>query len=290
MLEAALTAFGYAEVGTMAGLHDLPTETFMLILDWLKVIDLQSLILSQRTSRQFHSMVQDALCIRENRNCKRGSRLAGKPRIHPLWKSKFLGLFNSRDGLTEWERQWLLYLTLSGDYTLPFRKLPWAQDETTRSAYVRPEASWRGLSLTLGHAPITHLDLVKTHSDSDGSRDTVDYCQVDIPGPGLTMGFFYDLLLSEGVTYGWDTGGWELLLGKRLRSYDVLLEYECFIAGDEDLVDAGEPSRQAAILYVMGGDGCEENLERGEVWKPRPISKDPPTLFPWQGPKPHWAF
>lgn len=275
----------------MAGLHDLPTETFILILDWLGIIDLQSLMLSQRTSRQFQSMVQDALSSStENNGCKRRSQWADQPQIHPLWKCKFKGLFNSADCLTEKERRWMVYLTLDGDHTPPFRQLPWAQDETKRLSYLRPEASWRALSVTLGHAPsITHLDLVKTYSASDGTRDTVDYCQVDVPSSGLTMGMFYDLLLSEGVTYGGNTGCWELLLGKRLRSYDVLLEYECFIADDEELVEVGEPSRPAAILYVSGGSGCNVNLER-EVWIPRPIGKDPLTLFPWQGPKPYFVF
>ncbi|KAK7751918.1 hypothetical protein SLS62_006219 [Diatrype stigma] len=273
----------------MAGFHDLPTEAFVLILDWLKIIDLQSLILSQRTNRQFRSIVQDALSSRENRGWERRSQWAGSPRIHPLWQSKFRGLFHSADALTTKDRQRLVFLTLDGDHTLPFRQLSWAQDEMKRSSYLRPEASWRAMSVTIGCAPITHLDLVKTYSTSDGTRDTVDYCQVDIPSSGLTMGMFYDLLLSEGVTYGCDTGCWELLLGKRLRSYDALVEYECFIADDEELVESGEPSRQAAILSVSGGSGCDVNLER-EAWIPHPIGKNPLTLFPWQGPKPYFVF
>lgn len=274
---------------TMARLQDLPTESFILILEWIARIDIQSLIISQLTSKQFHSVVRDVLLSIQNGDQRHESCPEEKSVIHPLWKFKFRGLFNLADCFTEGDRARLIYLTLDGDYMLPFRRLPWAQDEVRRAAYLRPEASWRPLSLTFGHAPVTHLDVVKTYSSSDGSRDTVDYYQVGLPSSGLSMGLFYDLLLSEGVTYGCNTGGWELLLGKRLRSYDVLLEYECFIADDSELVEFGGVAQQAAILYVRGGSTYEDNLDQG-TWIPRRIGKARPKLFPWQGPKPYFVF
>lgn len=273
----------------MARLQDLPTESAILILEWLGRIDIQSLIISQLTSKQFRSIVGDVLTRVPNRDWWHRPYPEERSSILPLWKSKFKGLFNSADCFTHMDRARLVYLTLDGDYMLPFRRLPWAQDGMRRTAYLRPEASWRSLSLTFGHVPVTHLDVVKTYSSSDGSRDTVDYYQVDIPSPGLTMGLFYDLLLSEGTTYGCNTGGWELLLGKRLRSYDVLLEYECFIADDSELVELGELARQSAILYVRGGSTYRDNFNQG-TWIPRPIGGDPPKLFPWQGPKPYFVF
>ncbi|RYP03096.1 hypothetical protein DL764_005379 [Monosporascus ibericus] len=271
----------------MAKLRDLPTELLILVLEWLGKIDLQSLIVSQLTSKQFHAAVQDVLTDAQNRDLRQDPLSEEKPAVHPLWASKFGALFNSADCFTEADRRELRYLTLDGDFTLPFRRLPWARAGLGRAAYLRPEASWRSLSLTFGQAPITQLDLVKNYSYGGGG-DSVEYYQVDVPSSGLTMGLFYDVLLCERANYGNETGAWELLLGKRLRSYDVLFEYECFITDDPDLVEAGEEARQAAILYVRGGSTDEVDPlkhDRG-TWIPHIIGKEPPKLFPWQGPEP----
>ncbi|RYP42075.1 hypothetical protein DL768_010400 [Monosporascus sp. mg162] len=272
----------------MATLTDLPTESLILVLEWLAKIDLQSLIVSQLTSQRFHAAVQDVLANAQNRGLRQNSLSEEKPAVHPLWASKFEGLFNSADCFTEAERRELRYLTLDGDFTLPFRRLPWARTGLGRAAYLRPEASWRSLSLTFGKAPITQLDLVKSYSYGGDGGDSVEYYQVDVPSSGLTMGLFYDVLLCKSASYGNETGGWELLLGKRLRSYDVLFEYECFIADDPDLVEAGEEARQAAILYVRGGstDEVDQLKPDSGIWIPNIISKKPPKMFPWQGPQP----
>ncbi|RYP73471.1 hypothetical protein DL770_007764 [Monosporascus sp. CRB-9-2] len=279
----------------MAKLRDLPTESLILVLEWLEKIDLQSLIVSQLISKQFHAAAQDVLASAQNRGLRQDSLSEEKPAAHPLWASKFEGLFNSADCFTEADRRELRYLTLDGDFTLPFRRLPWARTGLGRTAYLRPEASWRSLSLTFGQPPITQLDLVKSYSyGGDGGdyheygSDSVEYYQVDVPSSGLTMGLFYDVLLCEGANYGNETGGWELLLGKRLRSYDVLFEYECFIADDPHLVEAGEEARQAAILYVRGGSTDEVDPLKPDsgTWIPHFIGKKPPKLFPWQGPEP----
>lgn len=169
------------------------------------------------------------------------------------------------------------FLSLSGDVTRPFRRLPWAAAPTcgngndgsivpVRDAYLRPGASWRGLSVTFARGPpITRLEVVKSYSSEDFNEDGRDHVQhllVDLSTSGgfLTMGLLYDLLLCGGVvgdesvaTFGSETGAWDLLLGRRLRSWDLLVEYECFIPDDDELVDSGPEAQGSAILYVRGG-------------------------------------
>lgn len=159
---------------------------------------------------------------------------------------------------------------------LPFRRLPWAASHrrgdgdgeggaAPRAAYLRPGASWRDLSVTFARGPpITRLEVVKSYSSEDfnGGRDHVQHLLVDLSASGgfLTMGLLYDLLLCGGAvgddsaaTFGGETGAWDLLLGRRLRSYDLLVEYECFIPEDGELVDYGPGAEGSAILYVRGG-------------------------------------
>lgn len=188
----------------------------------------------------------------------------------------------------------------------PFRRLPWAAggdgDEDgdgdggssfsprRREVYLRPGASWRGISVTLARGPpITRLEIVKSYSSEDlneEGRDHVEHLLVDLspsspPTPAtsssssggdsndngsgfLTMGLLYDLLLTHGgvgdssaATFGAETGAWDLLLGRRLRSYALLVEYECFIPDDEELVDLCPEAEGSAILYVRGGTTVE---------------------------------
>lgn len=174
-----------------------------------------------------------------------------------------------------------------------------------REAYLRPGASWRDVSVTFGRAPpITRLEIIKSYSSEDlneEGRDHVQWLLVDLAPPSskasggcLTMGLLYDLLLCGGrvgddsaATFGGETGAWDLLLGKRLRSYDLLVEYECFIHNDEELVDSGPEAEGSAILYVRGGTvdvgdwdrwfTCFEDDEIG--WVPE-ILGDRPEIRP----------
>lgn len=190
-------------------------------------------------------------------------------------------LFKSATCFTDAEhRRTRWFLSLEGDVARPFRRLPWAAAErggggdedgdgeagNLREVYLRPGASWRDISVTFARAsPITRLEIIKSYSSEDlneEGRDHVQYLLVDLSGGGgfLTMGLLYDLLLCGGevgddsaATFGGETGAWDLLLGRRLRSHDLLVEYECFIHNDEELVDSGPEAEGSAILYVRGG-------------------------------------
>lgn len=292
----------------MMYLTDLPTETLLLILQFLSRIDLATFLRCQTTSKRFRLLVQDCLFgPGKDDNYERVS--TGAQQVQPLLLSRFRPLFRSLYCFTPLERTRRPVLTLGGDYARPFKRLPWAKSADERKAYLPAdvEASWRTLSVTFGCGPsITRLDVVKSYSSeefNDEGRDHVQYLQVDLQSASsssstgsLTMGLLYDLLLCGGpvgsndaATFGRETGSWELLPGRALRSADVLRAYECFIAADDDLVDAGPDAARSAILYVQGGTVNPNGGSRlagpmdASDWEPEMLGPRP-KLLPWQGP------
>ncbi|KAK7732298.1 hypothetical protein SLS53_008589 [Cytospora paraplurivora] len=290
----------------MICLTDLPLEILIPILEHLSLVDISTFLTSQATCSIFQSIVRDIIARPPPPTW---TRLLTKddgevidedyyenflpPEAHPFLTTRFTTLLQSSTCFTADERRatsW--FLTLNGDVARPFRRLPWAGDARKREKYLRGGACWRHLGVTfpLG-LPITRVEIIKSYSSEDfneDGRDHVQYLQVDdMPAPGfLTMGLLYDLLLCGGAvgddkaaTFGGETGSWELVLGARLRDYDLLLEYECFILDDEDLVDTGPNAAQSAILYVRGGTvvGHDQDRRFGELeddevqWVPEPL-------------------
>lgn len=278
----------------MGCITDLPPELLFPILVHLSIIHLPTFLNCQATCTTFRLLAQDvlsrppvptstlpaAISADEDADRRTGPRPSCSP--NPLLARNFSPLFSSSNCFTQAERQsvrW--FLTLNGDVARPFRRLPWARDAAARERYLlRPGASWRGLGVTFGAGPpVTRLDIVKNYSSEDlneDGRDHVQHLQVDMPAACgfLTMGLLYDLLLCGGAvgderaaTFGGETGSWELMLGARLRSHDLLLEYECFVKDDEDLVDRGPDAAQSAILLVRGGtvDGADQDRRFGEL-------------------------
>lgn len=278
----------------MAQLQYIPTEVLVQILQYVRQMDFRAFLLSQVTSRIFRSIVQDMIAS-VNRSSLSLTRQQEIPCLHPLLQTRFAPLFNTTDAFTAEERAGNIYyyLSLEGDCTLPFRRLPWAQSEAEREVYLRPGASWRRLPLLGSGRPITHLEIVKGYTTQ--TSDSVEYLQVELPSPSccsfssaaagqLTMGAFYDLLLGEQATYKWETGSWELQLGTRLRNIDLLYEYECYVPTDPELLDFDAP--HCAVLNVLGGTGCDQEF-LGMNWETcwRPVAgQDPPRCLPWQGP------
>ncbi|KAI1073884.1 hypothetical protein F5B20DRAFT_565386 [Whalleya microplaca] len=273
----------------MANILVLPNEILITILEYLGFIDLQSLIISQLISRRLHELVPIVISNIQKYVIDYIKDADEELRIHPLLRAKFKPLFNSAECFTEAEKRQFAILSLHGDYTLPFRRLPWAHSKNDRDAFLRADATWHNISLTFDQPPITHLDVVKTYSTC--GNGLVDYYQVELPPSGLTMGIFYELLLCEDATYGFETVGWELLLGLKLRSYDVLFEYEGFIPDDPELVISGQEARQAAVLYVMGKNN-PNSIEYGanvnvNDWILNAGGQSKARLLPWQGPNPN---
>ncbi|KAI0517249.1 hypothetical protein F5B22DRAFT_603856 [Xylaria bambusicola] len=267
----------------MAVLQDLPTETLILILRFLGAIDLQATILAQRVSKRFRDIIQDAVL-------RSASPIAtqlypGNPwsqeEINPLLQAKFKGLFDSVYSSTEVERYRYRVLALDRDATLLFWRVLWAAG-VSREAYLRPEASWRGLSPTFGVAPrIRHLDIVKHFLREEGPP--VSYLQVELPESGLSMGLLHDILLCEETLYGHDMRSWQLLVGQSLKSFDVLYRWGCFI------IELYEPelvteTADGALLFVRGGYRSKETqLGRNERVSRR-LMNAKPKFLPWQGP------
>ncbi|KAK2610285.1 hypothetical protein N8I77_003732 [Diaporthe amygdali] len=254
---------------TMGSFEDLPTETRILVLEHLSRIDLRSFL---TTCRTFRLLAQEILSHPPGPpwNARIDSQGPGFPSpaalIHAVLAQDFGPLLSSTACFTAAERRRMRwFLSLNGDVTRPFRRLPWAPDAALRAVYLHPGASWRDISVTFaGGPPVTHLEVIKSYSSEDfneDGRDHVEHLSVDLSTTGfLTMGLLYDLLLCGGsvgdesaATFGRETGSWELLLGRRLRSYDLLVEYECFIPDDDELVDSGSEAARSAILYVRGG-------------------------------------
>ncbi|KAI3317531.1 hypothetical protein HD806DRAFT_514882 [Xylariaceae sp. AK1471] len=274
----------------MAVLQDLPTETLILVLRFLSAIDLQSLILAQRVSRRFWGVIQDAILnnapVPRLQLHSKETHEDSEAEINPLLLKKFKGLFNSADCFTAAERARYWVLTLDGDATLPFRRLPWAatSNPARRDAFLRAEASWRELSPTFGtSSPVMRsLDVVKSFDSDTGSP--VSYFQVELPPSGLSIELLYDILLCEEALYGPDTGSWELLVGKSLKSFDVLYRWGCFIIDEPGESQLVRETADAAILYVRGGEGCSETVLDAREWRPRCLGTSRPKFLPWQGP------
>ncbi|KAI0854216.1 hypothetical protein F5Y00DRAFT_3234 [Daldinia vernicosa] len=294
-------------------LSSLPPETLSLILEFLADEDLTSLILAQRVCKRFQATIERILFQSPPRRAWNRTNLIG---VCPLLLGKFSHLFvngNRKLGPDE-----------GRNTGIPFRRLPWAakrqEDGTTVKAvamqdspYLRPEASWRRLSVTFGAGPVVRsVDVVKVLTVYGGT--SMDYKQLDIPpllskvsGDAdesveegeegiLTMGLLYDLLASGAGHMGYVTTSWQFLPGSRLSSYNdwQKLRINNRYPGGERIKELFVKDDQSAVLFVTGHRGCTMNgcmrrkscSEEDEVWEPEAIGGIPIRMRPWQGPSP----
>ncbi|KAI2615764.1 hypothetical protein GGS26DRAFT_456443 [Hypomontagnella submonticulosa] len=153
------------------------------------------------------------------------------------------------------------------------------------SPFLRPQASWRRLNVTFGAGlAIQKLDVLEipplsTAEDSE-NRDGV-----------LTMGLFYDFMVSGEGAMTTETMDWRLLPGYRLGSFDewlrvrsrssesrgIIKMFELFIADDE--------SRHSAVLFITAQEWhqAESSVpsiddEGLSTWEPRAIGGIPVVL------------
>ncbi|KAI5868196.1 hypothetical protein GGS23DRAFT_17122 [Durotheca rogersii] len=269
----------------MPSLMSLPNEILIEILQIVAATDFQALFVSQLTNRRLCALTRHILS--NGQNPPSALDLGDRERIHPFLKSRFGPLLNTADCFTD-EKKAHAFPTLNGDYTLPFCRLPWARTESRRSAYLRPEASWRNISLTFGHSPITHLDVVKSYSAPEG--DFIQYYQADLEPPGLTMGHLFNALLSDPITHGCETDSWQLIAGRRLHNFDAIAGYACFFPDGLDLVDMGTAASQAAVLYIRGGPVSGGSKPEALVndWLVKDYDK--PWSLSWQAPAHTFVF
>ncbi|KAK6954043.1 hypothetical protein Daesc_004005 [Daldinia eschscholtzii] len=142
-------------------LSSLPPETLSLVLEFLADEDLTTLILAQRVCKSFQASIERILF--QQPLGKEWNR-TGPTGVCPLLLSKFKDLFEHEKEQRGSNEGW------STD--LAFRRLPWAagrskgaevkEVEMRDSPYLRPEASWRRLSVTFGAGPgVRSVDVVK---------------------------------------------------------------------------------------------------------------------------------
>ncbi|OTB11836.1 hypothetical protein K445DRAFT_15441 [Daldinia sp. EC12] len=162
-------------------LSSLPPETLSLVLEFLADEDLTTLILAQRVCKNFQASIerilfQQPLGKEWNRTSPTG--------VCPLLLSKFKDLFEHEKEQRGSNEGW------STD--LAFRRLPWAAGrskgaqvkkvEMRDSPYLRPEASWRRLSVTFGAGPgVRSVDVVKVLTVYGGT--SMRCTQLVIPPP-----------------------------------------------------------------------------------------------------------
>ncbi|KAI1337535.1 hypothetical protein F5Y15DRAFT_390669 [Xylariaceae sp. FL0016] len=104
----------------MTALADLPSELLVHILHLLAAQDLTTVLIAQRTSRRIHALIQDIIST-----LNKTSQNANWPlQVHPLLTGAFYPLFHSAAAFSPAERCSRRFLTLDGDFTLPFRRLP----------------------------------------------------------------------------------------------------------------------------------------------------------------------
>ncbi|KAI1081459.1 hypothetical protein F5B20DRAFT_536135 [Whalleya microplaca] len=263
-------------------LLDLPPETVALIIGFLVEEDLPSLIVAQSVCRYFHAAIQN---IFPNPSSRPGAPdEAREARIHPLLMSRFNTLFDSANCFPESVKRRFL----DEDIYLPFRKLPWASTEATRAPYLRPEASWRNMSVTWGGPRITRVDVCAVLTVYGGT--SMRYYQLGLPPAGLTMGLLWDFLLGETSIFNVATTKWELRLGEHLHSYDEWQELSDRASypsreSIERLIKGGAEARHSVTLLTFAHMGCTgfSDDDYGDLWCAEPIGAEKPVLHEWTG-------
>ncbi|KAI0147931.1 hypothetical protein F4776DRAFT_289376 [Hypoxylon sp. NC0597] len=281
-------------------LANLPSETLSLILEFLADEDLATLLLAQRVCTRFKDTI--------GRILKR-QHTANHTATSPFLQHQFHILFNAELSVPKGGSA-----RMSPDPELLFHKLPWVASRRRNkkqaeaengdmkgSPHLRPEASWRRLSVAwaIGGPDIKNLDVTKFIVVYGGTSG--QYAQLDIPpGPGgeegvLTMGLLYDLLASQIGHLGRITRSWEFIPRKRLESYDDWMRLRNVIPyPDKDaIMDLLVEDKASALLFVTGFRGCTGvpmrrryggKDEDEKVWEPSAMGDAPVVLSPWQGP------
>ncbi|KAI1088332.1 hypothetical protein F5B19DRAFT_429888 [Rostrohypoxylon terebratum] len=302
-------------------LSNLPTETLSLILKCLADEDLATLLIAQRVCKRFHAIIQHIL---EHHSSDKEylPQADASQAVNPLLWQHFSHILDTLEVSLASGRQGRAVT----DINLPFYELPWVRrrtpvDEEGRRPrprnrdvrgipHLRPEASWRRLSLTWGMDPgIKRLDIVHWSVAHGGTG--LSYTQLEIPstatadgkggGDGvLTMGLFYDLMTSGVRHKARLTKGWQLMLGCRLGNYDnwkkmrSRSQYPTRGAIKSLLV----PEEGSAVLYAPKYRSCiqssthlrkESENEDDLAWDPKPIGGLPIVSRPWQGPDNDWS-
>ncbi|KAI0385881.1 hypothetical protein F5Y04DRAFT_159118 [Hypomontagnella monticulosa] len=286
-------------------LSSLPPEILSHTLEFLPQENLASLITARQVCKRFQAAIDYILFHRASSAADSDD---GIPVINPLFLRHFSNIFDRAGSVRVVEGS---ETRRAKDPGRPFRRLPWAagptvearvsQSKMQRSPFLRPEASWRRLSVTYGAGPaIRRVDVVKLFTTYGGRN--VTYSQLEIPPLSenegsegvLTMGLLYDLMVSRQGGMTASTTGWKLLPGRRFRSFDTWLRARSqsrypSLQRITDLFVEDAESRDSAVLFITAQRGCRSaprkpDIDEGlEIWKPEAIGGIPVVLHQWQG-------
>ncbi|KAI0889750.1 uncharacterized protein GGS22DRAFT_149068 [Annulohypoxylon maeteangense] len=296
-------------------LSTLPSETLALILEFLADSDLATLLLAQRVSKHFQAVIQHILTHHSAQKQYPETPAPILEAMNPLLRHSFASIMDTAK------------LALSPGqhrlFTGPFYKMPWVRGEEGRerdedgdgmgrfakalprcrymwgSPHLRPEASWRGISVMWGMDPgIRRVEVVRLVTMYGGMGLGCE--ELEIPtgdGEGvLTMGLLYDTIMAtDGPVNTLATRGWVLLPGRRLGSYDdwLKLRAQSRYPSNEDIMELFVQDEGSAVLFVKKFQDCmgdhmvrRRNVEDDEnlLWEPEAIGGLPIVLRPWRGP------
>ncbi|KAK8850972.1 hypothetical protein PGQ11_013451 [Apiospora arundinis] len=284
----------------MSKVTRLPMEVMSMILTALGDIDLKTLIVARAVSTQFHDLIETIVFQTRHRQPTE----SGEMEFDPFLRTEFFSIVSdldptprlNEDGNPSY-REFRLFETL--------RDLPWSKTEASREPYLRAEASWRRLCVTVGGPPITNLACVHL-SNSLGNGypmphakcSSAVYSEVIMLSPWLTMGCLYDALImsEDGFNYGREHR--DLFLGQRVADFSHA-EYLCRTRLTVDRRELSPmyvkdaESRSSAVLQidVSLGDadsGMDGYVGWRDLWYPWPYGDDLGGFrrCEWQGPLP----
>lgn len=268
----------------MVFLLELPVEILRLALSHLADSDIRSFLASRSTCKTFETNIKDIL---ELDYSDHGLS------IHALLVSYFYALLDSSTVKP------IRYLQ-SLDNLAPIRALPWTSSPETREKWLRREASWRRLPLASATGAIVRqlqvVSIWRYHDEVDqvrgcnvmfplwtlGEGEGLENDDQALPGGecyfpphGVTIGWLYDLIVSEGESMG---GGWELHFGTKIGDpaefveMSRLLSSENRTGSEDEIKSMFKEDKGCALLYEPGGWAPEgEKSADVEAWNPEAI-------------------
>ena len=255
---------------SMAGICDLPTEVFTMILELVGKVSLLRLIVAQRVNSRFRAVIKNILHRAESGNLPLVHMLTfwnGVPvvKIHPLWRLLFDDFEKEEDCLEATVRRGGLRWSRVERFNS--NDLSARCDERIWPLGLRegnPHASWRRLSPIIGGGLLPIIDVlvsifrydernesllhdIDMKNDMDAYTGKYPSGYLESLSGGLNLGHFYDIISS--LSSGLQVVNMALGVGKRVRYNGRVLGLSSAVL-DSQLVDVDETASQSAVLYV----------------------------------------
>jgi len=206
------TIISTASTGAVSRVFAIPELVGTILIQ----LDLRTLLLSQRVSRQWRDVIKSSQTIQERLFFTATKDLEQSPEYNPLLKALFPPLFAGTPAPTQRDTDCLLN-------PLTLLQSEWYMDETRREKVMREDASWRRMLPISPSAPITTLTDVSTCGCwTDDASGTVKPGLQD-PETGCTMGLLYDIMIE---CIDSDSGGGMLIEWSQMPEADDFEDVE----------------------------------------------------------------